>query len=121
MAMLSFHPMCILVGMYIVFMSMVTAVIEAPLIYRISEFTQGLHARFDGVKCWQKGVFYTASIVPVFLCIEFTTILSILFLTGNAVGYIFLAMSTRRQGLSVRSDGGESGLSTTTDDPLLTS
>eukprot|EP01134_Creolimax_fragrantissima_P005413 CFRG5413T1 len=110
---LSFHPTCILVGFYVVFLGFVTAVIEAPLIYRVSDFSQKLHMRFSDVKTWQKGAFYIIAALPVFLCIGFLSTISVLLLISNAVGYFILTVgSTASPPLSVRADAS-------IDDPLL--
>eukprot|EP00123_Amoebidium_parasiticum_P007157 comp17923_c0_seq1/m.18205 comp17923_c0_seq1/g.18205 ORF comp17923_c0_seq1/g.18205 comp17923_c0_seq1/m.18205 type:complete len:173 (-) comp17923_c0_seq1:47-565(-) len=106
---LSFSPTCWFVGIYTICVAIVTAVMEAPLIWRLTPLTQKLNGMTANLKYWHKGLMYFIMVLPVFACLGVSTFFAIVLILSNGVGFFVLAIGPKGSHSHLRQQAAAGG------------
>lgn len=92
---LSIHPTCWFVGGYIIAIAIGTAVMEAPFLAKLHAYAERLTSVTARLQYWHKGVIFFVLTIPVFFCIGFASVIAIILILSNGVGYFVLAIGPK--------------------------
>lgn len=71
------------VAIYMILLSLLLAGLEAPNLLLMCGFKDGLSKRMDWIKGWYRAILYVAACIPLFFCIDVSTVLCFLLLFSS--------------------------------------